>query len=416
MGVMNDPGVLDAVQQLLVCDPDVASLDELAEISRRSAVLRNFASSVDVRVNRRSAALAAAGEAPPAGGVLIDEGRLTGNEAKATGERDRVCTEMPAFDDALASGACTAGHVDALAGLTKDLTDEERADLSLVVDDLVADASSQPVGLFERTTKGVIDKIREMHRPGSDVDELDRQRQQSKMKRWTDRGTGMKHTLISLDPLSDASLHAVIDAHLNSLRQDPANEGRPFDALKIDAVMAAVSTGTPQQRVPEVVVHVDAASLCHGRDDDTVCETVDGQPLPVSTVQRLCCEATIAAVVVNPDGTVDRICQELRTASRAQRRMLAAMYTTGAHPHCTVGFSNCRIHHIVWFTRGGKTVIANLLPLCETHHHQVHEGGWNLTIDDHRHVTWHQPDGQTWRTDTGPNRTPHSQRERRPAA
>jgi hypothetical protein len=162
MGVMNDPGVLDAVQQLLVCDPDVASLDELAEISRRSATLRNFANYVDVRVNRRSQQLAAEGEAPPAGGVLIDEGRLTGKEAKATGERDRVCTEMPAFEDALASGACTAGHVDALAGLTKDLTDDERADLSLVVDDLVADAASQPVGLFERTTKSVIDKIREL--------------------------------------------------------------------------------------------------------------------------------------------------------------------------------------------------------------------------------------------------------------
>jgi hypothetical protein len=207
----------------------------------------------------------------------------------------------------------------------------------------------------------------------------------------------------------------VIDAHLNSLRQDPANRERAFDELKIEAVIAAVSAGTPQQRVPEIVVHVDAASLCHGRHDDTVCETVDGQSLPVSTVQRLCCEATIGAVVVDPDGTVDRICADQRTAGRAQRRMLAAMYSTCAHPHCNVGFSSCRIHHIVWFTRGGKTVLANLLPLCETHHHQVHEGGWNLTIDpDHRHVTWTQPDGTIWHTDAGPNRQPTPNRARPP--
>ena len=49
-------------------------------------------------------------------------------------------------------------------------------------------------------------------------------------------------------------------------------------------------------------------------------------------------------------------------------------------------------------------MLANLLPLCETHHHLVHEGGWNLTIDDQRHVTWYRPDGTVWCTDTGPNR------------
>ena len=84
--------------------------------------------------------LAAQGAADAGAHVLLDEGRLTGREAQATGGRDRVCSEMPQFDDALAAGACTAGHLDALAKLTKDLSDEERCDLSLVVDDLVAGA------------------------------------------------------------------------------------------------------------------------------------------------------------------------------------------------------------------------------------------------------------------------------------
>ena len=222
----------------------------------------------------------------------------------------------------------------------------------------------------------------------------------------------MKQTLISLDPLRDASLHAVIDAHLATLRQDPANKLRSFDELKIQAVIAAVSAGQPAQRIPEVVVHVDHQSACHGRHEDTLCETVDGQPVPVATVQRLCCEAIIAAVIVNPDGTVDTLCEELRTASRAQRRLLAAMYATCAHPHCQVAFSQCRIHHIIWWTRGGKTVLNNLLPLCETHHHQVHEGGWNLTINPERAVSWWKPDGTLWQTINGPNRQPQRRRSR----
>ncbi len=374
--------------------------------------MRAFVDYVDVRINRRSTQLAAAGVADTGAHVLLDEGRLTGRDAQATGGRDRVCTELPEFDDALATGACTAGHVDALANLTKNLTDVERSDLSLVVDQLVTNAADQPVALFERTTKATIDKIREAHRPNSDADELDRQRDASKIKRWTDRDTGMKQTLISLDPLRDASLHAVIDAHLATLRQDPTNKHRSFDELKIEAVIAAVSAGQSAQRIPEVIVHVDHQSACHGRHADTLCETVDGQPVPVSTLQRLCCEAIIAAVIVNPDGTVDQLCEEQRTASRAQRRLLAAMYATCAHPHCQVAFSQCRIHHIIWWTRGGKTVLNNLLPVCEIHHHQVHEGGWNLTINPDRVVSWWKPDGTLWQTVNGPNRKPRRGRTR----
>ena len=409
---MIDSGVSAALEGLLAGDPDVADAADLAEMSRWSSSLRAFADYVDVRINRRSNELAAQGAADTGAHVLLDEGRLTGREAQATGGRDRVCTEMPQFDDALAAGACTAGHLDALAKHTKDLSDEERCDLALVVDDLVADAADQPVALFDKTTKATIDKIRETHRPGSDADELDRQRQASKIKRWTDRDTGIKQTLISLDPLRDASLHGVIDAHLATLRQDPVNKLRSFDELRVEAVMAAVSAGQPADRIPELVVHVDHQTACHGRHADTLCETIDGQPIPVSTVQRLCCEAIITAVVVNPDGTVDQLCEELRTANRAQRRQLAAMYSTCAHPHCQVAFSQCRVHHIIWWTKGGKTVLANLLPLCETHHHQVHEGGWNLTIDQHRIVSWIKPDSTIWQTDDGPNRKPRRHRAR----
>ena len=414
---MFDSGVSAAVEGLLACDLDVADAADLAVMSRRSACLRAFADYVDVRINRRSNELAAQGAADSGAHVLLDEGRLTGREAQATGGRDRVCSEMPAFDDALATGACTAGHVDALAKLTKDLSDEERCDLSLVVDDLIANATDQPVALFDKTTKATIDKIRDTHRPGSDADELDRQRAASKIKRWTDRDTGIKQTLISLDPLRDASLHAVIDAHLSKLRQDPANKTRSFDELRVEAVMSAVSAGPCGQRIPEVVMHVDQQSACHGHHDNTLCETVDGQPIPVSTVQRMCCEAIISAVIVNPDGTVDQLCEELRTANRAQRRQLAAMYSTCAHPHCQVAFSQCRIHHIIWWTRGGKTVLANLLPLCETHHHQVHEGGWNLTIDKRRIVSWLGQHAVANRRRTKPKTRPTPPgRNRRPTA
>jgi hypothetical protein len=404
MVCMEGRGARVALETLVGIDVSVADHDELGEVSRSVARLQSFLDHAKVLVNRRTRQLAELGDRS-SDHVLLDEGRLSGRDAHLTDERDRVCGTLPGFDEALASGVCTAGHVDALAQHTKDLTDAERSDLELVVDDLLAHAASDPVGVFDRTAKGIVDKIRDIHRPGSDVDELDRQRRASRVKRWTERGSGMKHTLISLDPLRDAALWNVIDHHLARLRREPSNADRPFAELQVEAVLAAVQPGDPSLRIPEVVVHADAGSLCHGRHEATLCETDDGVAVPVATAQRLCCEAILQAVVVNPHGTVDRLCAEQRTANRQQRRMLAAMYRTCAHPLCEVPFSNCRIHHVVWFTRGGRTVLANMVPLCEPHHHLVHEGGWNLTIDDRRRVTWQRPDGSVWMTDTGPDRT-----------
>ena len=99
----------------------------------------------------------------------------------------------------------------------------------------------------------------------------------------------------------------------------------------------------------------------------------------------------------------------MRTPNRAQRRALAAIYATCAHPDCTVPITQCKIHHVVWYTKRGPTLLANLVPLCERHHHHVHEGGWTLAIDPDRNLTWTRPDGEVWRTHHSPNRHPNTQ-------
>jgi hypothetical protein len=82
------------------------------------------------------------------------------------------------------------------------------------------------------------------------------------------------------------------------------------------------------------------------------------------------------------------------------------MHRTCAHPDCSVGFNDCRIHHVrFWTEHGGSTDIDNLLPVCERHHHLIHEGGWTLTMTPDRTATWTRPDGSIHWTDTTINRT-----------
>ena len=72
---------------------------------------------------------------------------------------------------------------------------------------------------------------------------------------------------------------------------------------------------------------------------------------------------------------------------------------------------DCRMHHIEFFRNGGNTSINNMLPLCEKHHHLVHEGGWKLTMTTGRNATWRRPDGTIWRTEPTINRRPNQRTE-----
>jgi hypothetical protein len=148
--------------------------------------------------------------------------------------------------------------------------------------------------------------------------------------------------------------------------------------------------------------------------DAGLCETSDGTAIPVSTVRRLCCDAIIAPLITNLDGQVLDAGRTTRTANRKQRRALRAMHRTCAHPQCSVVFDACRIHHVVWWTRDlGPTDLANLVPLCEQHHHLVHEGRWVLTMTPDRIATWKRPDQTTFHIGTTIDRTPKPKPETR---
>jgi hypothetical protein len=80
------------------------------------------------------------------------------------------------------------------------------------------------------------------------------------------------------------------------------------------------------------------------------------------------------------------------------------MYRCCAIPGCTVAFDNCDIHHIRYFRNGGLTDIDQLLPVCNKHHHLVHEGHWQLALDNRRNLTLTFPDGAIMTT--GPPTAP----------
>lgn len=408
---MTDDDARAALQALLDARPETASREEIAEWLAIDRRLRSRLDAFAVRCTRRARELSAEGRAEPAEALIGMEAGLSSKDADRAGEREKVCSETADVEDALADGEVSAGHVDAIARVARSLDPDCRRDFLAREAELLAAARRECVDVFVRRCRRIAKQII-ADRSKNEGDELEQQRRRSRVKRWVDDTTGMHHTHVELDPQRDTEMWTAIAAHLNALRDQSSTDGRvrPYRQLEVDALVAAVASGgagSPLERVPEITVLIDWRTLHDGYHSAGLCETEDGVPLPVDTVRRLCCDAEIIPTVLGSDGAVLDQGRSVRTASRDQRRALRSMHRTCAHPRCTMPFSACKIHHIRWWWRDrGPTDIANLLPLCEHHHHQVHEGGWILTMTPDRVATWTRPDGTVWHTGTAIDRAP----------
>ena len=399
---------LDAVLVALrAADPDVMDRDELAVVIRRCAQLVSWADSVKVRATRRLRALAEQGRAEAPRDLLAREGGQSGRDARTADDREKVCTALPGFEDALSQGVVSAGHVDAIASAVRGLDQVTAAEFYASCGTLLDKATSQGVDTFGQTCRDLAREVAAQHAAGSEIAELERQRAASTIKRWTDRETGMRHTLISLDPVRDKVLWTAVSHSLHKVRRQPGHAKTPWHQLEVEGLLAACSGGSGGERVPSLILLCDAQTLRSGVHANTVCETEDGTSLPVEVMRGLACEAEIIPVVLDGRGEALAVGRTQRLATPAQRVALRVMHRTCIGPTCTITFDASQIHHVIPWEQGGRTDISNMAPLCNEHHHMVHEGGWKLTMTPDRVATWTRPDGTISHTGSTIDRAPN---------
>jgi hypothetical protein len=402
----------DVVARLVVADPGCGDRDEVVAMLEDCRRVKAFVDAVEVRCTRRLRDLAAQGASEPPESALAAAGKTSRRDAAKAKGREQVTDAMPGFGDALATGDIAAGHLDAVAAATARLDEAVRDEFHTHCDDLLAAAGSSGVDDFERECRDLARLLTAIADADADVDEMDRLRKRSRIRRSTDHATGLKRTVIDLDPIRDEQLHQALRAHLRTIRNREPNSGRPFHELELDALMAmATSHGDGESSggvgpVPEIGVFVSLDWLLDQTHTHGICETYDGIPVPISTVRRLCCDADIIPYMLGSDGAVTDMGRSTRTVTREQRRRLRGMHRTCAFPDCSVSFEDCRIHHVRFWERDrGPTDIDNLAPLCQQHHTLVHEGHWTLTLTPDRVATWTRPDSTTHHTGTTINRT-----------
>lgn len=406
-------GVINALQTVRtrIAHSDVSVLDGpglqklLAEIRQTERSL----TALQVQAGRHSDRLSREGQAPDAGEAFLGTGDVSGSQARRDTNRARLVDEIPALGDALDEGSIGGEHLDAISNAAKGFDEDARPLFDAAASDLVDRSDNTPVDTFKKQIQRLADQVKNDH----GLEKARTQRAQSEFRTWKDR-EGMGHLKGVFDPewfetiVNGIEREAAAMAAAAKKSGEPATRGPHLDAA---ALVELLQHGNGAKGRADVLILVDAESLANGPHDDTVRETRNGTELAFDTIERLCCDAFVRRVILDAAGNVIDVGRRSRTATDAQWSALNAMYSACSWAGCDRPVSWCQAHHIHEWENGGLTDLDNLIPLCSTHHHAVHEGGYTIKLLPDRTLRIFRPDG-TLHAVTSPNRLDPDRAER----
>jgi hypothetical protein len=193
-----------------------------------------------------------------------------------------------------------------------------------------------------------------------------------------------------------ALLVQALDAGFDAIRGDGDEaEPRPSRADALVAVaQAALAIGADASSSGgerhQLVVHIDADTLCAPADTDGAAHVDGGPPISAETARKLGCDAAVVAILER-DGEPLSVGRKTRTVPPALRRAVQARDETCRFPGC----ENRRftdIHHIIPWALGGETSLENTVRLCRRHHDCIHERGFTVERSAERFI-FRRPNG-----------------------
>lgn len=407
--------VVERVERLATLDATAAAAK--SELEAGLVAAREIEAWVEARRSGIVTQLAAVDAFPES--TIAAAAKTSIGRASKTTERASTLVETPTLAGALGDGAVTAGHIDAVTRAGKQLNTDQRSELFDRVETLVDVAAAATVEEFAKRVRLEAQRIEAT----DGMDRYERQRRATRVSTWTDLD-GMWNLRGRFDPLTGTRIASKLDQAVETLFAETTPEHAPSDPIEkqrfltaealarlvTDNVqggkpgraefLAVIDAGSPTGVVTDLDLDVNTAELSPSRVS---------WPIPVEIPTQVLAKLVGSAdsdvvgvvvcngVVLHAPGSLDQG-RTNRIANRAQRRSLRAMYATCSIPGCSVGFDRCHIHHIIWWRSGGRTDLANLIPLCTKHHTNVHHDGWTISLGPNRELTLTLPDGQIMTT------------------
>jgi len=396
---------------------DVSDYDEQAIRAAlgQIATVQTWVDRRKIALTHRLSQLAAKSSSVNAQHVLATAGNISRFEAYREVQRASTLEHFPELAKVFAAGRISTAHLDVMSRTLQQLDPLESAQLTTRGEWLNNIATHTTPDNFARAIKQEVARI---HNDGGSI-KLRRQCRDASLRHWVDRDSGMVHLHGRLDPETGLRVIGRIEQGAEQLFHGALPENCPTDerkqghlaalalvALVDGAGLAGAGLGntgfgstetlSSHHSRAEVSVVIDYQTLVGGLHDHSVMHTGFNTELPLETIRRMACEAQIIPVVLGSNGVVLDVGRGSRLASRHQRLALEAMYSHCAIPDCHVSVNRCQPHHIRYWRNNGPTDMNNLVPLCSTHHRNVHEDRWALALDPPtRELTVTYPDGGT---------------------
>ncbi|HEX6056983.1 MAG TPA: DUF222 domain-containing protein [Intrasporangium sp.] len=294
-----------------------------------------------------------------------------------------------ALSDKVASGEVSVAQAAVVLRLHKDVARiADREQLDGIIETIVENIEHLGVRELNR----VAAHARAALQPPSELDRQDAGRRLGRALSKTASTADYTQYRLRLDPEGAAVLDAAIDPLARPRPDlgwtgDTAADPRTPAARRADALLELIAravaapqgvTRTPRTRL---VVTVSYHALLEQVRGAGLADNV--AVLSPGTVRRLACEAQIIPTVLGgPSQVLDQGFHE-RYFTGAQRLALARRDHGCSFPGCTIPPQWCEAHHIVEWSLGGPTDLANGALLCGRHHTIVHNRGMTAHVGKH---------------------------------
>ena len=304
--------------------------------------------------------------------------------------------EMPAVATAVERGHLSLEHAKTLDRLRRQASPEvERALTNGALDEFIATAAdglSAPQ--LDRHAKAWAARI-DARAAQEDFDTV-RERRSLTMRNYAG---GVKGEFF-LDHIAATELRTALDAINGAPAKDEKRTGeqRLADALSMMAartlqVGADLNGAQVRPHIALLVREETWAAVIarrHRMEQDAShvpplpdvppAELEDGAVVPLRELEQIMCDSEITRVVMNADGIPLDVGRTQRTYAKELRRAVVTRDRHCMWPGCTIRGSWCEVHHITWFSRGGRTSVAEGWTGCSYHHHLVHREDIQITV------------------------------------
>ena len=334
---------------------------------------------------------------------------LTAHDARGQVRAASAMARLPETAARLASGELTPSHAGAVArgiAVLDDLAEQAAAATGADVEAYlaaVADAAAAIDELdgFIAAQSGDVDPTdlgKRIHawaigRQPQDAEQRAARGLRHRGLRWLPQrdGDGLHTAIVKT---TDAG-RAQIDAAVGSLaRKTSIDDERSLVQRQHDALVTLCQHACDRGDLPAV-----AAQRPHQLLIRTIDPPADGAAAPPAlldgigpvgnaTAQAIACDADTTIVTIDTAGRVWDVGRSDGDPSAAQRKAVIARDTVCLG--CGAPASRCQIHHIVWRSKHGRTVVDNLVLVCWSCHQGLHHLGWTVTRDAAGHFAIHK--------------------------